>query len=663
MAFQTRMIVTTLLTCACVLWSSTARAQVLMENLGRGLVVVRTGEASAYVGWRLLGTDQPGVGFNLYRTTDVSRRPPRLAQLTKTTDFVDTTLDPSVANTYTVRAVVGGIELPPSAPFVLPANAPIRQFLNVPLQQPPGGEAPGPSGAPARYTYNANDASVGDLDGDGEYEIVLKWDPSNSRDTASRGVSGPVILDAYKLNGTRLWRIDLGRNIRAGAHYTQFIVYDLDGDGRAEVACKTADGTIDGRRKVIGDGTKDYRSLVEPTDGLRVPNAADARFGKVLAGPEYFTIFDGLTGAALATTDYIPGREPQDGWGGIGGNGGSDNNGNRVDRFLAGVAYLDGRLPSVLMARGYYGRSVIAAWDWQGGKLTSRWVFDSGSAPPPYPNPSASPYSGQGNHSLAVADVDGDGKDEIVYGSMVVDDNGKGLFSTGLRHGDALHAGDLDPARPGLEVFGIHENEEATTALGTPGLALYDARTGAIIWGLLPGGDVGRGLAADIDPRYPGAEFWTSAPAGLLDVHGKRISDAPRSANFAVWWDADPLREILDANWIAKWDPSSASLVRLLTADGASANNGSKATPALSADLLGDWREEVIWRSADNTALRIYTTTIPATNRMSTLMHDRTYRLAIAWQNVGYNQPPHPAFFLGHGMADPPRPRIVTPKR
>ena len=534
----------------------------------------------------------------------------------------------------------------------------------MPLQRPAGGPVDVPAGArTASYTYAPNDASVGDLDGDGEYEIVVNWDPSNARDTASPGLSGRAILDAYRLDGTRLWRIDLGRNIRAGAHYTQFIVYDLDGDGRAEVACKTADGTVDGQGRVIGDAAKDYRSLEVPTDGAQVKDASDRRYGKVLAGPEYLTIFDGRTGAALATTGYVPGREPQDGWGGIGGNGGSDDNGNRVDRFLAGIAYLDGRLPSVIMARGYYGRSVIAAWDWRRGQLNSRWVFDSGSAPPPYPNPAASPYSGQGNHSLSIADVDADGRDEIVYGAMVVDDDGKGLFSTGLRHGDALHVGDLDPSRPGFEVFGIHENEEATVALKTPGAALYDARTGQILWGLLPGGDVGRGLAADIDPRHRGAEFWTNAGAGLLDVRGGRIGEAPTSANFAIWWDADPLREILDSNWIAKWDWTSGALVRLLTATGAASNNGTKSTPALAADILGDWREEVIWRAEDNESLRIYTTTVPAADRLYTLMHDPQYRMAIAWQNVGYNQPPHPSFFIGDAMKPPPHPRISVPAR
>jgi rhamnogalacturonan endolyase len=241
---------------------------------------------------------------------------------------------------------------------------------------------------------------------------------------------------------------------------------------------------------------------------------------------------------------------------------------------------------------------------------------------------------------------------------MLIDDDGKGLFSTGLRHGDALHAGDLDPSRRGLEVFGIHENEEATVNLHTPGVALYDARSGEVVFGVLPGGDVGRGLAADIDPRFPGNELWTNAPVGLLDVHGKRIADAPSSVNFAVWWDADPLRELLDANWIGKWDWKAGTIVRLLTADGAVANNGSKATPALSADILGDWREEVIWRSADNASLRIYTTTIPASNRLYTLMHDPQYRTGIAWQNVGYNQPPHPGFFIGDGMTPPPHSRI-----
>jgi rhamnogalacturonan endolyase len=640
---------------------SLSYGQYVMENLGRGVVAVRASETTAYVGWRLLGTDPPGVSFNVYRASG-SGKPLRLNRhpLSSTTDFVDASPDFSVTSVYTVRPVVDGKERAPSAPATIDAQAPVQQYLSVPLQRPAGGTVEVPLGAPSTpFTYAPNDTSVGDLDGDGEYEIVVKWDPSNARDTASPGLSGRQLLEAYELDGTRLWRIDLGRNIRAGAHYTQFMVYDLDGDGRAELACKTAAGTVDGQGRSIGDPTKDYRSLTVPTDGIQVKDTSDRRYGKVLTGPELFTVFDGRTGAALATVPYVPGREPQDGWGGIGGNGGNDNNGNRVDRFLAAVAYLDGRLPSVVMARGYYGRTVLAAWDWRAGKLTSRWVFDSGSAPPPYPNPVASPFSGQGNHNLSVADVDGDGKDEIVYGAMVVDDDGKGLFSTGLRHGDALHVSDLDPARQGLEVFGVHENEEATTALNTPGLALYDARTGQIIWSRLPGIDVGRGLAADIDPRHAGYELWSNAAIGLLDARGTRISDAPASVNFAVWWDADPLREILDGNWIAKWDWKTGRLDRLLTATGASSNNGSKATPALSADILGDWREEVIWRSDDNESLRIYTTTVPAVNRITTLMHDPQYRLAVAWQNVGYNQPSHPSFFLGDGMKPPPRPRIT----
>ena len=646
---------------AALLLPPATSAQYVVENLGRGVIAIRASENTVYIGWRLLGTDPVDIGFNVYRASG-SGSPVKLNDtlVVATTDFVDVSADLTQTNAYTVRPVLKGTELAASAPSVLPANPPIQQYLTVPLDRPAGGSVEVPPGSPtSTFTYSPNDASVGDLDGDGEFEIVVKWDPSNSRDNASAGLSGRQLIDAYKMDGTRLWRIDLGRNIRAGAHYTQFMVYDLDGDGRAEVACKTADGTVDGLGTVIGDATKDYRSLVVPTDGIQVLATNDARYGKILAGPEYFTIFDGLTGAARATTDYLPGRDPLNGWGGIGGNGNNDNNGNRGDRMLAAVAYLDGRLPSVVMARGYYGRSVLAAWDWRNGQLTSRWVFDSGIGVGPFPYPTASPFSGQGNHNLSVADVDADGRDEIVYGSMVVDDDGSGLFSTGLRHGDAMHVSDMVPSRPGLEVFGVHESEGQTIGLGTPGMALYDARTGEIVWSKLPGVDVGRGMAADIDPRFPGYEFWGASSVGLVDGQGQRIADAPGSVNHAVWWDADLLREIEDSNWISKWDWNTSTLVRLLTATDAASNNGTKANAALTADLFGDWREEVIWRSADNTSLRIYSTTVPAANRIYTLMHDPQYRLGIAWQNVAYNQPPHPGFFLGEGMPDPPRPRIV----
>ena len=473
---------------------------------------------------------------------------------------------------------------------------------------------------------------MADLDGDGDYEIVIHM-AGRGRDNASNGPTDPPILHAYKRDGTLLWSINLGKNIREGAHYTQFMVYDLDGDGKAEVACKTADGTVDGKGRPIGDPSA---------------NHVNAN-GKILSGPEYFTIFDGPTGSALATSAYLPPRGDLGGWGGVGGNGGNDRSGNRADRFLACVAYLDGRLPSVVMCRGYYGRSVLAAWDWRGGKLTSRWVFDTNQG---YPR-----FAGQGNHSVSVADIDDDGKDEIIYGSMAVDDNGQGLYSTGLRHGDALHVGDLDPSRPGLEVYGIHENEE--NAKGSPGTAMYDARTGAVLWRTGLGEDVGRGLAADIDPRHPGCECW-GGPGGLRTCKGEPIGSSPRSANFAIWWDGDPLREILDGTRISKWNAREGTLDTIFTAEGCASNNGSKSTPCLSADLFGDWREEVIFRTEDNQSLRIYTTTIPTSHRIPTLMHDPQYRLAIAWQNVGYNQPPHPSFFLGDGMKRPPCPAIVT---
>jgi rhamnogalacturonan endolyase len=590
------------------------QAQYQVERLSRGVVAVRTGSAQVYVGWRLFGNDPSGTAFNVYRTTGGSTVRLNASPITATTNLVDSSANLAQSNAYFVRAVVGGSEQGASATFTLPANAPTRQYLEVPLQLPPGGTVQG-----ASFTYTANDLSVGDLDGDGEYEYVLKWDPSNAKDNSQSGFTGNVLLDAYRLNGTRLWRIDLGPNIRAGAHYTQFMVYDLDGDGRAEVACKTADGTRSGTGQVIGNASADHRNSS----------------GYVLAGPEFLTVFNGQTGAALATTNYLPARGTVSDWG--------DNYGNRVDRFLAGVAYLDGQRPSLIMARGYYTRTVVVAWDWRNGALTRRWTFDS--------NASGSTYTGRGNHQLSVADVDGDGRQEVIYGSLAIDDNGQALWVNG-HHGDALHVGDFIPSRAGLEVFKPTENGS------DPADLMIDARTGQTIWSHPACScDNGRGVAADIWAGSPGAEAWSSNPAGVSNNQGQNAGRKPGPVNFLVWWDADRVRELLDSNRIDKYGTSGET--RLLTADGATSNNGTKSTPALSGDLLGDWREEVVWRTTDNRFLRIYTTTAAATNRLYTFLHDPQYRVALAWQNVGYNQPPHPSFFVGEGMNAPPTPNIV----
>ncbi|MFI0941796.1 cellulose binding domain-containing protein [Streptomyces sp. NPDC021020] len=579
-----------------------------VEKLDRGVVSVRSGSANL-VSWRWLGTDPDGVAFNVYRDgTKVNSAP-----LTGATDYLDS--GASASASYTVRAVVNGAEQAASPASLSFANG----YHDVPISPPAGGTTPDG----VAYTYEANDASVGDLDGDGRLDLVLKWYPTNAKDNSQSGYTGDTIMDGITLDGTRLWRIDLGRNIRSGAHYTQFQVYDYDGDGKAEVVMKTADGTVDGAGKVIGSSGADYRNSS----------------GYVLSGPEYLTVFNGQSGAAMQTVNYDPPRGTVSSWG--------DSYGNRVDRFLAGTAYLDGKRPSIIMARGYYTRTVIAAWDWRDGKLTERWKFDSNDS-------GNSSYAGQGDHQLATADLDGDGKDEIEYGAMAIDDNGAKLWNTGQGHGDALHVGDLDPSHPGLEVFKVDEDTSKLAAW------FADAKTGQILWSNPSCGcDNGRGVSDDIYAGSAGAESWSSGVSGLFSAKGQNIGRKPGSTNFLAWWDGDPVRELLDGTHIDKYGTSSDT--RLLTASGVHSNNGTKATPALSGDLLGDWREEVVWPTTDNRALRIYSTPTPTDLRITTLLHDTQYRTALAWQNTAYNQPPHPSFFLGNGMPTPPRPQVYTP--
>lgn len=574
-----------------------------MEKLGRGVVAVRDNAEKVVVSWRYLSSDPEKETFNVYRDgKKINRRPIKDA-----TFFVDN-YSGSESVSYMVRPTKGNV----SGCFVLQSDAPVG-YLNIPLSVPEGGETE----FGEKYTYNANDASIGDVDGDGEYEIILKWDPSNSHDNSHNGVTGPTLIDCYKLDGTHLWRIDLGRNIRSGAHYTQFMVYDFDGDGYAEVVMKTADGTVDGTGVMIGVRKADYRNLQ----------------GRIMCGPEYLTVFEGRTGRAMATVDYIPPRGDMDSWG--------DRYANRCDRFLAAVAYLDGIHPSVVMCRGYYTRSVLAAFDWDGKNLVSRWVFDSD-----FPGNEA--YAGQGIHNLRVADVDGDGCDEIIYGQMAVDNDGTGLYSTGMYHGDAMHLLS-DTENKKYYIWGCHENK-------IDGTTLREAGTGKVVLRYPSDQDVGRCMAADIDPIHPGVELWSSNTGGIYSFDGKMVASEKSSdgktmrrfpANFAVWWTGDLLREVLDGVTISKFDWNSGELVEVKTFDGCAWNNGTKKNPSLQGDIVGDWREEVLVRTADNTALRLYVTTVPTVYRFHTFLEDPAYRVSIANQNVAYNQPAEPGFYFG----------------
>lgn len=592
-----------------------------IESLDRAPVAVAV-DGGNFLSWRSLANDPEGLAFNVYR--DGRLITPEPTQLTNLTDQGGT------ANaTYWVATVADGVETGYTAAFEVWDD----QFIDIDMERPEGGTTPDG----VAYTYAPTDATTADLDGDGVFELVQKWDPSNAKDNSHNGYTGNVYVDAYTLSGELLWRVDLGRNIRAGAHYTQLVAYDLDSDGRAEVALKTADGTVDGVGTVIGDPDADYRNET----------------GRILDGPEFLTIFNGQTGAAMETVDFSPERGDICQWG--------DCYGNRGDRLMAAVAYLDGVHPSLITNRGIYAKTEITAWNWDGDNLPQLWSFSSDSW--------GGAYTGQGNHQMSVADTDGDGRDEIVFGAMTINDDGTPLYSTGLGHGDALHVSDFDPSNEGLEIFSPFE---CMSCSGNRAGAFRDADTGDVLWSIPGTRDTGRGACGDIDPAYPGAECWAASATGawnsregeLHAADGTLISTSIPSANSMIWWDGDLGREIFDHEFdepnyvpiypfIAEWDPETGTQSEIFTPEGVQTSNGTKGNPVLTADLLGDWREEVILRKESNDGVRLFTTTIASDYALPTLMNDPQYRLAVSWQNVSYNQPPWPSYFLGYDMATP----------
>ena len=603
-------------------------------NLDRGVVAIRQGK-QVCISWRTLKSDRIGEPFSVFRN---GKRISKHALKAGGTFFIDS----HPLATDAVYEVRGGGK---DGRYTLRHDAP-DGYIPVKLQQPEGGTTPDGRS----FTYSANDASAADVDGDGQYEIILKWDPSNAHDNAHDGFTGPTLFDCYRLDGTLLWRINMGINIRSGAHYVPFIVYDLDGDGKAEFIVRTADGTTDSKGNVIGDANVDYRHRPQTDAPNPSPEREWSKYnrtgrpmtGRILTGPEYITVFNGMTGEAMDSKPYIPQRgNPMD-WG--------DQYANRSDRMLAGVGYLDGKHASAIFCRGYYTRTVLAAWDWNGKELKSRWVFDTNM-------PEWSKYAGQGNHNLRVADVDGDGYDEITYGSMAVDHDGKGLYNTSMGHGDAIHLMAFDPNTEELQVWDCHENRR-------DGSDFRNARTGEVIFQIPSKSDVGRAMAADIDPTNPGVEMWSSDSHGIRNIKGEVIysaqdPDDPQhqqhlklngrhlSVNFGIWWDGDLLRELLDHETVSKYDWKKHTINDIVKFKGVVFNNGSKSNPCLAADILGDWREEVIARTPDNSELRIYVSPIPTQYRINSLMEDIPYRLSTAAQNVGYNQPSEPGFYLG----------------
>lgn len=618
-----------------------------MEKLGRGVVALPQTKG-IFISWRLLGTDDARTTFDVIRNGEV------IAENLTVSNYSDEA--GTTDSKYQVVCKVNGKTIETSNEVTPWA----KNYMTLALDRPGTGALGG--------EYSPNDCSVGDVDGDGEYEIFVKWDPSNSKDNSQSDKTDKVFIDCYKLNGTKLWRIDLGVNIRAGAHYTQFMVYDFDGDGKAEMICKTAPGSMDGIGKYVNQSASDDK--IKAAD-----NSKDWRTsaGRVDGGHEYLTVFNGQTGEAIHTIAYYPNRNALAelseasgtfNWDDRSGKKDRGDYGNRGERYLAAVAYLSGpdANPSGIFCRGYYTYAYVWAVDFDGNQLKHRWLHRSDSrtqysvvdadmnesakitAPAATRGEGSNTMYGNGNHNLSIADVDGDGRDEIIWGSAALDDNGKLLYATGFGHGDAIHLGAMDPDRKGMQVFEVHEEK------GTYSWDLHDAATGEVVFkGGNAGKDNGRGMAADVIPESRGYEFWSADDRQQRSVQtGEIVGQKNTSVNFRMYWNGTCYDQMLDGNTLdyrngSSWD----RLMTFYNYGNSSTCNSTKKTPNLQADLFGDWREELIlWDASNSSTLNIFSTNIPTEYRVPTLMHDHTYRMAVAWQNTAYNQPPHLGFYL-----------------
>ncbi|NLZ81382.1 MAG: rhamnogalacturonan lyase [Clostridiales bacterium] len=706
-----------------------------LEKLSRALVVVKA-KTGIFLSWRFMldevkgysKTGLTGTNFHIYKNGK------KIAVVSDSSNYID--VEGTVEDLYCIAPVWESLEGEKSKEAKAWSSE--DNYIDIPMQIP----APDVNPRGETFTYSVNDMSVGDIDGDGEYEYFIKWDPSNSKDVSQKGYTGKCFIDCYKLDGTLLWRLDMGWNIRAGAHYTQFMVYDFNNDGKAEMAVKTAPGTKITRYNI--DGTVKFEAYITiPKEDLEVgyshkddyrlsaegyfdrlvgvfmdwsnhemvkngtwPKTLEECFGIdpnytyplnkedatelvtyfmdvfvasrssknnlrdfdgfILDGPEYLTMFSGegeeietipfkfgRVDDGLLWADYaLPRIEP----------------GNRVDRFLSGVAYLDGERPYLIVCRGYYTRATIVAYSFFDNKFKEYWSVDSGWVLMDNPfnagahddkgcDPIYGILAGQGNHSLSTADVDGDGYQEIIYGAAVIDHDGSLLYSSygylpdgktyrKFGHGDAMHVANINPDKPGLEIFNVFEGASSVPY----GYALRDAETGEVIYGEPADSDLGRCMIGDINPNVRGLQTWVTK---VRDVNGNVLDDKMLGSNQSIRWAADLSTQILDG---ANIFHGHSGVINdnthgvMLVPEGMSTNNGTKGNPCLVADIFGDWREELILRKSDNSAIRIYTNIELTNHKLFTLMHDIQYRTAVAWQNNCYNQPGYTKFYLASDM-------------